>query len=785
MKNKLQTKKHFTFGMNKANQLFLNDSIWCKIATQRSPKLLMITTFPPRECGIATYSQDLIHAINNKFSVSFNIIICTLENSNYSYSDKVQYSLETQNSQSYSQLTLDINASQDIELVVLQHEFGLFKDNENDLLQMLYNLNKAVVVVFHTVLPKPDAEIQTYIQNIAIYSKAIIVMTHTSKEILVDNYLIDDSKINVIPHGTHLVEHTDRNFLKEKYGLQNKLILSTFGLISSGKNIQSTLNALPKIIENHPEVLFLIIGKTHPSVVKQEGEKYRESLIQLIDELKLIDHVLFVNEYLPLDILLEYLQMTDIYLFTSNDPNQAVSGTFSYAISCGCAIISTPIPHAKEVLKNGVGIMVDFDNSAELAKEVNQLLDNEIERNKYSLNGLHQIAPTVWENAALNHINLFEKLTKKPMKIKLKTPSINLNHVKKMTTHFGMIQFSILNNPDTESGYTLDDNARALIAMCQHYKQYRNEDDLISIQLYFDFITYCYQENGYFLNYINFQQEFTSQNNSCNLEDSYGRAIWALGYMLSIQNILPKEMVDNAQRLFKKAILKTVNIHSTRAMAFIIKGLYFANKHNQTENYSPIIAHFADKLVQMYKHEADENWKWYESYLTYANSVLPEALLFAWKTTQNPKYKTIALDSFDFLLSKIFKDNQIHVISNKTWLHNGQSINVTEKGGEQPIDVAYTILALHEFYKTLKTESYKEKIRIAFNWFLGRNHLNQIIYNPCTGGCYDGLEDNYINLNQGAESTLSYLMARLTVEKYDRKTINFQNKEQQNHIIKL
>lgn len=730
------------------------------------PQLVMVTTFPPRECGIATYSQDLTKALTTKFKESYAIKICALENGVHNYNEQVNYILETNNAESYKKFTNQINNADNVNLVVFQHEFGLFKENEKELLNMLSTIQKKIIVVFHTVLPQPNEKKQQYIQNISKNVDALIVMTKNAKEILENDYLILSEKITVIPHGTHLVEQSDKAVLKVKYACENRKVLSTFGLISSGKSIETTLYALPAILANHSDVLFLIIGKTHPSVVKNEGEKYRNSLEQLIENLNLKENVLFINEYLPLDRLLEYLQLTDIYLFTSKDRNQAVSGTFSYALSCGCPIISTPIPHACEVLKHGTGSIIDFENPVQLAREVNVLLHDDVLRNNIKLNGLHLMAPTAWENAALSHAQLFESITETNRKLHYTIPPINLNHFQKMTTDFGMIQFSIINQPDINSGYTLDDNARALIAMCHHFKINKNKSDLNSIECYLNFIEFCLQSNGTFLNYVSGEHQFTKQNKECNLEDSFGRAIWALGYFLSLYEMMPQRLIVKAEKLFTTAIVQMDGLYSTRAMAFCIKGIYFANQKNSSKVNTAILEKFADRLVQMYKHEADKNWFWFESYLTYANSVLPESMLFAWLSTQKQIYKTIALESFDFLLSKIVRKNYLQVISNKGWMHNGQNINDQSVGGEQPIDVAYTVITLSEFYNAFKITAYNEKMHLAFSWFLGNNHLNQIVYNPCTGGCYDGLENNYVNLNQGAESTISYLMARLTIDEY-------------------
>ena len=731
------------------------------------PEILFITTFPPRECGIATYSQDLIFALKNKFKKSFaiKIVALELEKEKYYYKEDIYAVLETDNPKSYVALAEDINKNTTIEIVLIQHEFGLFRGNEANFISFLESIHKPKIIVFHTVLPRPDEKFKKQVQQISNAVDAFIVMTNTSAKILENDYAVLQDKITVIPHGTHLVEHSNKEVLKEKYNLSGRKIISTFGLLSSGKCIETSIEALQTIVKVQPEVLFLVIGKTHPTVVKNEGEIYRNSLEAQIIALGLQKNVKFINQYLPLDKLLEYLQLTDIYLFTTKDRNQAVSGTFSYAISCGCPIISTPIPHAVEVLQNGTGIIIDFENPKQLAEQVIRLLNDEQLRKEIAANGIHKLAPTAWENAAIAHALLFEKTADKRIVLQYRIPKINLNHFKKLTTPFGMIQFSIINQPDLDSGYTLDDNARALVAMCQHFELTNDTADLEYIELYFNFIQFCFQSDGYFLNYVDENGKFTNQNNE-NLDDANGRAIWALGYLISLADKLPSDLYDNVVLTMEFALKNVREISSTRAMAFIIKGIYYSElKHNSIENIL-LMQHLANKLVQMYKHEAKDDWQWFESYLTYANSILPEAMLCAYLTTGEKRYKEIAKESFDFLLSKIYRNNSIRVISNKGWLTIGDVIDYEKVGGEQPIDVAYTILALSKFYTTFKDQKYFEKMEIGFDWFLGNNHLYQIIYNPCTGGCYDGLEDTYINLNQGAESTVSYLMARLTMEKH-------------------
>lgn len=733
-------------------------------------EVLFITSFPPRECGIATYSQDLIKALNNKFSNSLSIKVCALESGelNYTYPSEVKYVLNTSLAPEYIKLASTINKDRQVKIVLIQHEFGFFKGQEKAFMQFLYELTKPILIVFHTVLPYPNEKLKSQIKRMAAVSESIIVMTHNSAGILTTDYGLSQQKISVIAHGTHLVSHLSENFLKLKYGLRDRKVLTTFGLLSSGKNIETTIEALPAIVEQCPEVVFLVIGKTHPEVLKTEGEKYRKKLEHKVQQYSLQGHVMFINKFLALPELLEYLQLTDIYIFTSNDPNQAVSGTFAYAMSCACPIISTPIPHAREVLTEDTGIIIDFCNPQQLAEGVIRLLNDQPLRENISTNTLQKIVSTAWENSAIAHAMLFKKITSNKMTIEYNHPVINLNHLKQMTTDRGIIQFSKINQPDISSGYTLDDNARALVAMCMHLKLTGDEKDIYYIHKYFQFIKRCMQPAGNYLNYIDDNNNFTDQNRTSNLDDANGRAIWALGYLVSLDGRLSGEIIAEAKTIFKKSILCIDAMHSTRAMAFIIKGLYYYQYATKSSENTNLIKTFANRLVQMYKHESSEKWEWFEGYLTYANSILPEAMLYAWLSTGETIYKDIAITSFEFLLSHTFNENGIEVISNKNWLQKGQGDAPVAIGGEQPIDVAYTIMTLSEFYSAFRNEEYNKKMKIAFNWFLGNNRLHQIVYNPCTGGCYDGLEENHVNLNQGAESTVSYLIARLTIEKYKK-----------------
>jgi glycosyltransferase involved in cell wall biosynthesis len=724
-------------------------------------EILCITTYPPRECGIATFSNDLICAIETKFGHSFTVKICALasQNEQHTYNNKVKYILDASNACDFLQTAQKINGDTDIELALVQHEFGLFAEHEKAFLEFTASIKKPVILVFHTVLPHPSLIRKRYLGQLAGYCSAVVVMTHTSAEILRKDYDIEESKINVIPHGTHLVSHKDKKRLKEKYKVTGRRILATFSLLSPGKSIETTLEALPAIVKENPTVLFLIIGKTHPTILETAGEAYRKMLKARIVKLELTEHVRFVNLYLDLPVLLEYLQLTDVYLFTSADPNQAVSGTFVYALSCGCPIIATPIPHALELLsKDNSGVIFDFKDSIQLAKATNKLLGSEKLRSRMRIAGLQKTAATAWENIAIGYIRLFNRELEDKEAPVYFLPPVNVNHIKRMSRSFAMIQFSKGNRPDIRSGYTLDDNARALIALCSAYIAVKDISCEKYIKKYLDFIRYCQQPDGSFLNYVDKDLAFTSQNDEAGLEDSNARAIFALGYFISKRGKFPDVWTDDAIKTFEQTFDMIRSMKSPRSIAFTIKGLYYFHRSFPAEEVKDLVTDLAGRLAYCYRQSRESDWHWFEAYLTYDNAILSESLLYAYLVTKDEAYREIAEESFHFLLENIFTKEQIKVISNQGWL---QKRTGRKEYGEQPVDIAGTIMALSAFYSVSGKEEYLDKQKIAFSWFLGNNHLRQIIYNPATGGCYDGLEEHNINLNQGAESTVSYLLARL------------------------
>jgi glycosyltransferase involved in cell wall biosynthesis len=737
---------------------------------ERGMKMLMVSTYPPRECGIATFSNDIVKAVEVVFGNTLPFEVCALQNDKHQlkYSNEVTYILSAKSLEDCRLTAEKINMRNDIGLVCIQHEFGLFGGEYGDyLLAFLLALNKPIVTVFHTVLPEPDEKRKKVVQSIIALSERIVVLTNKSREILINHYGSQKAKIKLIAHGTHIVLWEQKEKLKYKYHYTGKIVLSAFGLISENKNIESALYALSEIVAQHPEVIYLVIGRTHPEIIKREGEKYRNVLMNIVQDLHLENHVVFIDEYLDQKQLLEYLSLSDIYLFTSKDPNQAVSGTLAYAMSCGCAVVSTPIPHAVEVLDTSTGILLkEFDNTAELKKAILKLIDNKELRMAMGRNAYSLTHASTWENIAIQYGLLFGELTNRAEDLRFNLPPIKLDHIMKLTTDFGMLQFSKFSQPDPESGYTLDDNVRALINMVMYYKLYQDDDALKLANTYLSFIEGIQRDNGWFDNYMNFDHQLTEQNSEVNLEDANGRALWSLGYLIAHKQILPLEMVQRAENCWNNAIERITDITSPRAISYAIKGLYDYQSTYPGQIINKHVERLTNILLHHYNINAGDNWFWYEDYMTYANSILPEAMMYSYLITDNERYKQIAEITFDFLLSHYFMKGELKIISNRKWFKRN---NEREFHGEQPIEVATTIVALDLFYEVTGNQKYKNQLEVAFSWFLGNNHLKQIMYNTVNGASYDGLEDMQVNINQGAESTLCFFKAQLIMEKYAEK----------------
>ena len=726
------------------------------------PCILYVATFPPRECGIATFTQDLTNAFDKEFNPGIKSKILAI-NSNgtsiYNYPRKVAMQINETDIEDYLNRANEINRSPNIKLVNIQHEYGIFGgDWGNYLLPFLELLKKPVVNTFHTVLPHPKEFVKKITRAICERSSGVVVMTKSAARLLENTYGVKKSKIFVIPHGVHHIPFPSKSRAKKKLNLSGRTILSTFGMLNCDKGIEYAIAALPEIVKEFPNVLYLIIGATHPNIMRQEGETYRNKLKRTIIKNGLKDYVKFYNKYLDLPELIEYLKATDIYISPTLNPKQAVSGTISYALSCACPIISTANQYAKDVINFERGMLVRFKNSPDIKKALFELLRDKQARREMKKNSYFYSRHMTWQNVALSYFKTFNNFAKIVPREKDKLLPINLDHIKALTNKFGIIQFAAHTKPDTHSGYCLDDNARAMLACAIYYKDKPLKSILDLIDKYLKFVKYAQKPSGKFINFINYNRKYTEGES----EDSFGRAIWSLGCAISSAH-LPDGVKKKAKIIFNKAIKNAADLKSPRAIAFTIIGLSYIAKDDEYK--INLIKRMADKLTRKYKStiKKDEKWQWFEDYFTYSNYKMSEALMRAYQTTKNKEYLQIAETTLKFIINITFeKKDYFSPIGQDGWFFRDGKRAYFD---QQPEDTASAVESLITAYQVTKKKIYLHKARLAFDWFLGKNHLNQMIYDEATGGCYDGLGKYSINFNQGAESTISYLLARLAMEK--------------------
>lgn len=547
-------------------------------------EILFITSYPPRECGIASYSQNLINALNSRFINNYSFNICALESggSKYYYPPEVKMVLNIADQYGFSGTLKNINNNPHLKAVVIQHEFDLFGSRAVKFSEFIKQIEKPVITIFHTVVRNPGNELKRYVKEIAAASRSIIVLAEITESILVKGYGIAEEKIEVIPYGTHLIKPSNASALKEKYKLSGKSVISTIGMLSPSKGIETTLEALPAVIKEHPGVIFLVIGKTHPEEIKKNGENYRVMLEGKVKSLKLQNHVQFLNVFFTTEILQEYFQLSDICIFSGKDPNRPASGMFAFAVSCGCPIISSPALHAYEFLSDNAGFIYENQSSGDLSSKIIQLLGDPALRESFSENILKKSLAAIWENSALLHQSLFNKISGNQQTPNFSYPDLNLDFLKSMTDRVGMLHSSQRGEPDIRAGYYLDDNAMALFVFCMHYKITGDINDLTYIRKYLKFVYHCYQPSGLFLKYVDRDRRFTSQNYSENLEETQGKAIWALGYLYSMKGLLPSEMTDVAGIIMDTALPLANNFTDGKSIAFVIKGLYYYYSVNKT-----------------------------------------------------------------------------------------------------------------------------------------------------------------------------------------------------------
>lgn len=711
-------------------------------------KVVYLSTYPPFEDGIATYVHDLVSAQQVDFGEQTKVEIAAIDITGIDkdkYPKEVKWIIPIQDKNAYIETANAINRDPEVAWINIQHEYGIYGGEWGSyLLSFLKQIKKPVVVTMHTMLPRPHKHVRKLTQQIVDRAEAIVVLTAMSKATLQRLYQVQETKVTVIQHGIHPIIWTTPSDAKKKARLSKKLVLRTFGFLSRGKGIEYLLSALPKIVKKFPNVVYYVMGETHPLVKRSEGESYRQSLERLVDELGIKRHVRFVNKYLSVEELLEALKATDIYVFTSLNPDQAVSGTFSYALGTGRAVVSTKFSQAMEYIDDEVGVLVDMKRPFAYTKAISALLSNDYKREEMHRRAYGRTRNMLWSRVAMAYQKIYWGGEGKKWWF---FPPVNLKHLKNMTSKTGIWQFAKRTMPDKKYGYTLDDNARAALFCARYWTRIKLQRQL---KTYVNFIKMCQQDDGMLINYItaDVKPEIV-QNADENPGDANGRTIWALGEIIGKKQ-LPTEIREKAETIWKKRMQAGWETAKIRTRAYVIKGL--AAKGNE----EPELIKQANILARHYEENADGAWQWFEPVFSYANGVLPEAMWLAYQATNNTKYEQIARETTEFLCEVCFQGEVFCPIGNKGWYPKGAERAYWD---QQPEEVLATVEALNTAVKITGDATYREMAARAFWWFWGDNLLGKRIYDIKSGGARDGLNPEGANKNQGAESTLSYLLS--------------------------
>jgi glycosyltransferase involved in cell wall biosynthesis len=742
-------------------------------------KIAYISTYMPRPCGLATFNSNLKSAIEKniltKNEGSYVVAINDSENlDQYKYEKEVKYIIRQQHQKDYIQAANQINNSA-ADVCIMQHEFGIYGgDSGIYVLPLIKRIEKPLITILHTVLQDPSYIQKLIIQEIANQSSRIVVMAEKAVDFLINIYHIPREKIALIEHGVPDFDDSIEKILNKTDLLPGKRVLLTFGLISRNKGLETMIKALPAVVKNHPDVVYTIIGKTHPHVLKNQGEEYRDYLKKLASDLGVSRNVNFINKFLAEDELMDYLKAAEIYITPYLNEAQITSGTLSYAVGAGAAVISTPYWHAQELLKNNRGKLFDFGNSTQLSSIINNLLDDDkslknIRDNAYTY-GLTLRYPKIGKI----YLNLAKQIISenniKPVieKFTLNTellPTFTLDYVKRLTDDTGIVQHARYGIPNLKEGYCMDDNSRALIMVLMSYNQFQSKEALDLLPIYLSFIQYMQCENGNFRNFLSFKREYLDE---VGTDDSYGRTLWALGFMIC--NSPNNSYKEFARELFFNSLEHLDKLEHLRGFGNSIIGLAHYLKTYPDENLEIKLAALADKLVEAYQNNKSNDWHWFEEKMTYDNAILPLALLKTYDVTKNHIYKEIGLESLTFLDKETLDQGYYNPIGNDGWFYKNQDKAIFD---QQAIETMAAVMMYFQAFEVTEDVVYIEKMFKTYLWFLGENALRIPLYDHETNGCCDGLTPHGINRNQGAESTLAYFISHLTVLKAQEKEYLF------------
>ena len=737
-------------------------------------RIAFIGNYLPRECGIATFTTDLCTALATEYGERrlFAIPVNDPESS-YNYPSQVRIELDQEDCASYVRAADFLNFN-DNDLVCLQHEYGIYGGPAGGhILALLRKLKMPLVTTLHTVLRDPDVNQRVVLEEITRLSDRLVVMSELAAQLLREVYTVPGGKIDVIPHGVPDMPFMDPNYFKDLFGTEGKSVLLTFGLLSPNKGIENVIRALPAILARHPNVVYIVSGVTHPHIRRHEGERYREELQALAERLGVSSQVIFNNRFVSTEELMEHVGAADIYITPYRQEAQIVSGTLAIALGAGKAIISTPYWHAKELLADKRGVIVPFDDFGSIANQVIELLENDAERHAMRKRAYLYSRGTTWPKTARAYMASFQRARfertlwpkDKPHEVLTESavyslPDLNTTHLSNMTDDTGMLQHAIFSVPNTREGYTTDDNARALIVttLQDEYKFSENETEPSNLsRRYLAFLWLAFNsDSGRFRNFLGYDRKWLEQTGS---EDSHGRSLWALGTVLGRSR--NAGLRGAAGRLFEAAVPAVLRFSSPRAWAFSVLGLQaYLDWFPGDRDMQGIRNTLANRLLDIYERSHSETWHWFEKSLSYSNARLPQALILAGWRSHNHRMIEAGVDALKWLVAEQHRDDkEIFVpIGSSGFFIEG---NRKTRFDQQPVEACATISACLEVYRLTEESQWHEEARRVFRWFLGKNDLQAPLYDPLTGGCKDGLHPDRVNENEGAESTLSFLMSLL------------------------
>lgn len=730
-----------------------------------------IGNYLPRQCGIATFTTDLCEAIATEYEGTTCIALPVNDlEAGYAYPARVRFELTEKDIDSYRRAAEFLNINS-VDLVCLQHEYGIFGGQAGShILALLRELRMPIVTTFHTILHDPNPDQQRVLEEVAALSDRLVVMSKRGVEFLQKIYGVQPEKIDFIPHGIPDVPFVDPSFHKDLFGVEGKTVLLSFGLLSANKGIETVIAALPAILARHPNVVYIILGATHPHVKRQEGETYRLSLQWLAQEKGVEGQVIFYNRFVSLEELVEFIGAADIYITPYLDEAQITSGTLAYTLGAGKAVISTPYWYAEEMLAEKRGALVPFHDPAALAEQVIDLLDNETKRHAMRKRAYLFGRAMVWPQVARHYMESFERaraerrhftppgfavkpLDKRPREL----PPLKLDHLHLMTDDTGMLQHASFTIPNYREGYSIDDNARALIVSTR-LEELGSGEAIELASHYLAFIGYAFNtETRRFRNFLDYQRNWLEESGS---DDSHGRTLWALGTVLGRSNTLALQSM--ASWVFEQALPAILKTTSPRAWAFALIGIHeYLRRFEGDRRANQIRDELAGRLLTLYKNSRSDDWCWYEAGLTYCNAALPQALLMCGQRIPDKAMTEAGLESLHWLAdlqrAHAAGGHFVPIGSNGFYQRGSERARFDQ----QPVEAQTMVSACLEAYRSTGDERWRKEAHRAFEWFLGRNDLNLPVYDPTTGGCRDGLHPDRPNENQGAESTLAFLQTLL------------------------